>query len=177
MISINLHCCSMLYPYNIIYIYIYRETQSNHRNKTQTTHSYRYKISRDWMCKKGSFGVFSGATFSPCNSLRILPGGKRCGRRKPANRSAGFTKKLPVAQLECHHHLSSIPLTQCSCGPRCSMEGSMEPTRAQLGKESNGSKIICAWSPGCWGKSLVTAHSWLFSTTCVGEGRWSNISL
>ena len=21
--------------------------------------------------------------------------------------------------------------------------------------------------PGCWGKSLVTAHSWLFSTTCV----------
>ena len=116
MISINLHCCSMLYPYNIIYcIYIYiakrnRTIGTKHRQPT----AIDAKISRDWMCKKVLLG------FGVLHSLHAIPLGFCGWLQRPhetANRSTGFTEKLPFAQLQCHHHLSSIPLTQCSCGP------------------------------------------------------------
>ena len=71
-------CCTHI----ISYIYIYRETQSNHRNKTQTTHSYRCKISRDWISKKVLLG------FGVLHSLHAIPLGfcpvDGCRRRKPA---------------------------------------------------------------------------------------------
>ena len=118
MISINLHCCSMLYPYNIIYIYIYiakrnRTIGTKHRQPT----AIDAKISRDWMCKKVllGFGVLHSLHAIPLGFCPVVSAAAAAGNP----RNTGFTKKLPFAQLQCHHHLSSIPLTQCSCGPRC----------------------------------------------------------
>ena len=105
----------------------------------------RYKSPEIGFCKVVLWG---GATFS-----------RFCGwipRHESTKLASIFTEKLPFAQLQCHH-LSSIPLTQCSCGPH----GGNETQPAWEGIKCP--KYMCLVVEGkVWW--LLTVES---STTCV----------
>lgn len=126
------------------------------------------------MCKKVLLG------FGVLHSLHAIPLGF-CGwlqrLQETGNRSTGFSpRNSPSLNYSAITTWAPFHWHNALVGLVVSHGGFHETNPPSLGRNQRV-QSICAWSPGCWGKSLVTAHSWLFSTTCVGEGMCSNISL